>query len=70
MAITKSTRPQRGQKKFFHRRKFCRFCTDSNLRIDYKDFDTLREFMTERVKIMPRRITGSCSKHQRELTLA
>ncbi len=67
---TRSPRPPRGQKKFFHRRKFCRFCTDSNLKIDYKDFYTLKEFITERGKIMPRRITGNCSKHQRTLTLA
>ncbi|MDQ5985558.1 MAG: hypothetical protein CSYNP_01270 [Syntrophus sp. SKADARSKE-3] len=71
MQNTRSARPQRGQKKFFHRRKFCRFCTDSNLKkIDYKDFYTLKEFITERGKIMPRRITGNCSKHQRTLTLA
>lgn len=71
MTVAKSSRPpQRTQKKFFHRRKFCRFCTDSNLTIDYKDYQTLREFITERGKIMPRRITGNCAKHQRSLTLA
>ena len=66
-------RPQgapRPQKKFFHRRKFCRFCSDSNLKIEYKDPMSLHDFLTERGKIMPRRITGSCSKHQREITLA
>ncbi|HEY5497146.1 MAG TPA: 30S ribosomal protein S18 [Syntrophales bacterium] len=70
MTPVRSSRPQRPQKKFFHRRKFCRFCTDSNLKIDYKDPHTLRDFVTERGKIMPRRITGNCSKHQRTLTLA
>ena len=60
----------RPQKKFFHRRKFCRFCTDSALKIEYKDSQTLRDFTTERGKIMPRRITGNCAKHQRELTVA
>ena len=60
----------RPQKKFFHRRKFCRFCTDSNIKIEYKDPQTLRDFTTERGKIMPRRITGNCAKHQRELTVA
>lgn len=65
-----SAKPAKPQKKFFHRRKFCRFCTDSNLKIEYKDPQTLKEFTTERGKIMPRRITGNCAKHQRELTLA
>lgn len=67
------SRPQgssRPQKKFFHRRKFCWFCSDSNLKIEYKDPMSLHDFLTERGKIMPRRITGSCSKHQREITLA
>ena len=67
------SRPQgspRPQRKFFHKRKFCRFCADSNLKIEYKDPHSLRDFLTERGKIMPRRITGSCSKHQREITLA
>jgi small subunit ribosomal protein S18 len=62
-------RPQRPQKKFYHRRKFCRFCSDSTLRIEYKDTSTLKDFVTERGKIMPRRITGNCAKHQRELTV-
>jgi small subunit ribosomal protein S18 len=71
-ASTPKTQKQtpKTPKKYFHRRKFCRFCSDSNLKIDYKDFHTLREFTTERGKIIPRRITGTCSKHQRELTQA
>lgn len=68
-APERSSRP-RPQRKFFHRRKFCRFCTDSNLKIDYKDPFALKDFITERGKIMPRRITGNCAKHQRALTLA
>jgi small subunit ribosomal protein S18 len=63
-------RPSRPHKKFFHRRKFCRFCTDSNIQIDYKNPSILRDFVTERGKIMPRRITGNCAGHQRELTVA
>ncbi|PKN35250.1 MAG: 30S ribosomal protein S18 [Deltaproteobacteria bacterium HGW-Deltaproteobacteria-19] len=63
-------RPARPHKKFFHRRKFCRFCTDSNIQIDYKNPSILRDFVTERGKIMPRRITGNCAGHQRELTVA
>ncbi len=71
MATTeKSPREQRPQKKFFHKRKFCKFCNDSTLRIEYKQPGGLKEFITERGKIMPRRITGSCANHQRELTVA
>ena len=54
----------------YHRRKVCRFCADSNLAIDYKDMKMLRYFTTERGKIVPRRISGNCAKHQRELTVA
>ena len=54
----------------FHRRKVCRFCADSSLVIDYKDFKTLRIFTSERGKIIPRRISGNCAKHQRMLTTA
>jgi small subunit ribosomal protein S18 len=54
----------------FHRRKLCRFCADSSLVIDYKDSKMLRLFTTERGKIVPRRISGNCAKHQRMLTMA
>lgn len=60
----------RRRKMTYHRRKICRFCADSGLRIDYKDFKTLRLFTTERGKIIPRRISGNCAKHQRILTVA
>ncbi len=71
MAIPNGDRPTRPpQKKFFHRKKFCRFCTDSNIKIDYKSLAILNSFVTERGKIMPRRITGNCANHQRELTAA
>jgi small subunit ribosomal protein S18 len=59
-----------NRRRTFHRRKVCRFCADSNLKIDYKDAKTLRYFTTERGKIIPRRISGNCAKHQRVLTLA
>ena len=52
------------------RRKVCRFCVDKELNIDYKDVKTLRNFVTERGKIIPRRIYGTCARHQRELTEA
>ncbi|MBW1800353.1 MAG: 30S ribosomal protein S18 [Deltaproteobacteria bacterium] len=54
----------------FHRRKICRFCADSNFKVDYKDPRALRLFTTERGKIIPRRISGNCAKHQRILTVA
>jgi small subunit ribosomal protein S18 len=54
----------------FHRRKVCRFCADSSLVIDYKEPKTLRHFITERGKIIPRRISGTCARHQRLLTRA
>jgi small subunit ribosomal protein S18 len=54
----------------FHRRKVCRFCADSSLVIDYKEPKTLRHFITERGKIIPRRISGTCARHQRMLTRA
>ncbi len=60
----------RRRKKVFHRRKVCRFCADSSIVIDYKEPKTLRHFVTERGKIIPRRISGTCAKHQRVLTVA
>jgi small subunit ribosomal protein S18 len=52
------------------RRKVCRYCTDKSLTIDYKDPQSLRYFVTERGKIVPQRISGTCAKHQREVTQA
>lgn len=60
----------RKRKRYFHRRKVCRFCADSSLVIDYKESKTLRYYISERGKIIPRRITGTCAKHQRVLTTA
>ena len=51
------------------RRKVCRFCADKNLTISYKDVKTLRLFITETGKMTPRRISGTCAKHQRPLAL-
>lgn len=61
---------QNKKRRYFHRRKVCRFCADASLEIDYKDSKTLRYFTTERGKIIPRRISGACAKHQRDLTHA
>lgn len=58
------------RRRVFHRRKVCRFCADSSLAIDYKDQKSLRHFITERGKIIPRRISGTCAKHQRVLNQA
>ena len=55
---------------FMSRRKVCKFCESRSQRIDYKDSRTLRRFVTEQGKIIPRRITGACARHQRELTTA
>ena len=52
------------------KRKVCAFCVDKAESIDYKDVNKLRKFVTERGKILPRRITGTCAKHQRALTVA
>ena len=56
------------QQKRFQRKKFCRFCADKVSFIDYKDLKTLKSYMTERGKILSRKMTGTCSDHQRELT--
>lgn len=58
------------RRRHFHRRKVCRFCVDKSVTIDYKDAQLLSHFITERGKIVPRRISGTCAKHQRELTKA
>ena len=57
-------------RRFQQRRKFCRFCSEKIPFIDYKDTKTLRTFITERGKILPRRMTGTCALHQRELNEA
>ena len=62
----RSDRPQRRRPK----RKVCSFCVDKVDTIDYKDIAKLRRYVTERAKILPRRISGCCAKHQRQLTVA
>lgn len=52
------------------RRRVCRFCADPALELDYKDAQSLRYFITDRGKLVPRRISGNCAKHQRKLTNA
>jgi len=52
------------------RKKVCAFCADKKTTIDYKDIQKLKKYVTERGKILPRRISGNCAIHQRELTIA
>ncbi len=54
----------------FRRRKICAFCADKSLSIDYKQPHILRKFVTDRGRIVPRRISGTCAKHQRRLSRA
>lgn len=54
----------------FGRRKVCRYCADKNLKVDYKNAADLKYFITERGKIVPRRISGNCALHQREVATA
>ncbi len=60
-------RPMRGRK---GHRKVCQFCVDKMDYIDYKDVARLRRYMSERAKILPRRVTGTCARHQRDLPTA
>ncbi|NJC88941.1 MAG: 30S ribosomal protein S18 [Desulfuromonas sp.] len=64
---TGGARPTGGPRRRYGRRKVCRFCAEKSLGIDYKDLRTLRYFISERGKIVPRRISGTCAEHQRKL---
>ena len=52
------------------RRRSCKFCSDAAIKIDYKDASLLKYFITDRGKLVPRRISGNCAKHQREISVA
>ena len=67
MEKEKNERPFRARKA---KKKVCQFCVDKVTDIDYKDVAKLRRYVSERAKILPRRITGTCAKHQRQLTIA
>ena len=54
----------------FHRKKVCRFCSDQDFMLDYKDVRMMQSFVSEHGKIVPRRISGNCAQHQRQLTTA
>jgi len=66
MAFDRDNRP-RGRK---GRKKVCAFCVDKIQEIDYKDVPRLRRYLSDRGKIVPRRVTGTCAEHQRQLTTA
>ncbi len=55
-------------RKFTPRKKYCRFCASPEIPLDYKNLEVLKDFVTDRGKIIARRITGNCAKHQRALT--
>jgi small subunit ribosomal protein S18 len=62
---------ERGERgKFFAKPKFCQFCADKNLNIDYKNVELLKKYVTEDGNIRPRRQTGACAKHQRVVAAA
>lgn len=67
MEDKQARRPRNGRRP---RRKVCAFCADKNAVIDYKDTARLRRYISERGKILPRRMTGTCAMHQRQLTTA
>lgn len=58
------------RRRSLRRQKVCRFCADKVEAVDYKDVKRLRNFITDRGKIVPRRISGTCAQHQRQLTVA
>jgi small subunit ribosomal protein S18 len=60
-------RKERGRRP---KKKVCGFCTDKVVHVDYKEASRLRRYVTERGKILPRRISGNCAKHQRQMTVA
>ena len=66
----KADSPMKRRGGMRRRKKVCVFCADENNLIDYKDVNKLKRYISERGKILPRRITGNCAKHQRALTVA
>ena len=64
-----NTRRPSGGKQRRQKKRVCAFCMDKVEAIDYKDIGKLKKYVTERGKILPRRISGNCAKHQRELTI-
>lgn len=69
-ATTEAVKPARAPMNRGKRRKVCQFCADKIDNIDYKDIKRLSKCISERSKILPRRVTGACAKHQRQITVA
>jgi small subunit ribosomal protein S18 len=67
---TPAQTPRRGKRQYFRKKKVCKFCVERIDYIDYKKVELLQPFVQERGKILPRRMTGTCSRHQRWLTTA
>lgn len=65
-----SERNDRGGRGRRMKRKVCSFCVDKATSIDYKELPKIKKFISERGKILPRRVSGNCAKHQRQLTIA
>jgi small subunit ribosomal protein S18 len=65
-----STDVRGGPRRFYSQPKVCQFCTDRTIKIDYKQIEILRRYVTESGKIRPRRQSGACAKHQREVARA
>lgn len=72
MADNRNNKHSNGKDKPFRRprKKVCAFCADKNLEIDYKDVEKLKRFVSDKGKILPRRVTGTCALHQRKVTEA
>jgi small subunit ribosomal protein S18 len=70
MAAASNKKRAAAKKERRPKRKVCNFCVEKQTAVDYKDVSRLRKFISERGKILPRRISGSCAKHQRLLTVA
>ena len=68
--MERSERPERRGGPRKGRRKVCAFCVDKIQEIDYKDVPRIRRYLSDRGKIVPRRVTGTCARHQRQLTTA
>ena len=66
----RTERGDRDKKRPVGRRKQCKFCADETIKIDYKDASLLKYFITDRGKLVPRRLAGNCAKHQREISTA
>jgi len=66
--MAKPRKKRNRRSSFRRRRKQCRFCSKDLPRIDYKDVETLRDFVTDRGKMLSRRVTGNCAKHQRQIS--